>query len=137
MLLGGAESRSIGESPRVEAQADFLTSMCSQEDPPVRRACSRSIRSNLEKIAIIETFANDPSKPEIAVMDVLRNAEEEYQLLDQYMRQNDIFMGAVISDIVAMLLDATIARAKKEPVPTEMQSNILCGFLGVQDNDSF
>ena len=64
-------------------------------------------------------------------MEVLRNAEEEYQLLDQYMREQDILMGAVISDIVAMLLDATIARAKKVPVPTEMQSNILCGFLGV------
>ena len=137
MLLGGAESRSIGEPPRVGAQVDFLTSMCTQEDPPLRRECEKAIRFNLDKIAMIETLANDPGTPEVAVIEAFRKAEEEHQHLDQYMREQDIFMGAVISDIVAMLLDATIARANKEPVPAEVQCDLLCGFLGVQDNDSF
>ena len=44
-------------------------------------------------------------------------------------------MGDVASDITMMLLDATIARADKEPVPTEKQTEKLCGFLGIMDSD--
>jgi hypothetical protein len=134
MLLGAAESRSAGESPRVEAQAQFLTNMCSEEEPPVREVCSRSVRTNLIRIAHIEDLRKDTQIPECVMIDACREAEDEYQRLIQYCQEHCVIRGDIICDIVGMLLDTNIAQAKHEPVPTDMQVNVLCGFLGIVDS---
>ena len=51
----------------------------------------------------------------------INNAQDQYQAMEHILCENSDY-GHLVSDIIAMLMDAAIARCRNEPQPTDLPS---------------